>query len=185
MDNSLSVRTSLTVCIDMSHNVVTDFLFSCSSSFIVNIINISFKLFNLFFCNRKSQLHFCSCKSDPQASPCSELLVSGKNILHFLTGISCTERTFVTFCVVHKSFYSLLSIINTLLYHEKNMVVNYFIAIYRINLYYGIRDKKTVNTQKNNAAPSGTALYKGIYTAPRHFRTVFSKVYESAASISL
>lgn len=28
------------------------------------------------------------------------------------------------------------------------MVVNYFIAIYRINLYYGIRDKKTVKTQK-------------------------------------
>ena len=74
----------------------------------VNIVNIFFKLFDLCFRNRKTQLHFCSCKSHPETSPGCKFLIGRKNILHFLTGISCAEGTFIAVCVTHKginSFY--------------------------------------------------------------------------------
>ena len=99
VDNACRIGTSLAVCINMSHNVMADFLFARLCHVIVDVVYVLLKLLYLSLGNRQSELHFSSCKSDPEFSPCCEFLVSRENILHFLACISCTEWAFIAVIV--------------------------------------------------------------------------------------
>ncbi len=51
MNDSLCIRALLTICMNMTHNIVAEFLFIFLCHLIVNIICMCFKLFYLFLCN--------------------------------------------------------------------------------------------------------------------------------------
>ena len=97
VDDACGVWTSLTVCENMSHNIVASYLFALGSHFVVHIIDVLLQLLYLSLGNRETKLHFGSCQSHPQLSPCGELLIGREDILHLLAGITCTERAFIAF----------------------------------------------------------------------------------------
>ena len=95
VNDTLCVGTSKTVGINVSHNIVADKLFTLCRSIIINVFDVCFKLVDLRLSYGQTKLHFCSCKSHPKAAPCGEFLICGKDILHFLAGISCAEGGFI------------------------------------------------------------------------------------------
>ena len=87
MDDSLRLRTLLTISVDMGHNVMTHKLFPFSCNIVIDVIRMCLKLFDLLVRNRKSQFFFRFRQSDPKFSPRSEFHIRRKNILHFFTCI--------------------------------------------------------------------------------------------------
>ena len=117
MDYSCGVGTSLSVCENVSHNIVTGYLFALCCHFIVNVVYVLLQLLHLCLCNRETELHFGSCESHPELSPCSELLIRRENILHFLACITCAEWAFIAVDITaHVDFTPFTSI---QLYHHK------------------------------------------------------------------
>ena len=98
VDNTLSTRAGIAISMNVSHYIVAEFLLIFCCFLIVNIINMSLELIDLLLSNTKTKLHFSSCKSHPEPSPCGELLVSRENKLHFLACITCAEGAFITVC---------------------------------------------------------------------------------------
>ena len=88
MDNRLSLRAALTVCINVAHNIVTNFFFSGFRHLKVHDILIFHHLINLFLRDVQSQFLLGLCQSNPQFMPCGEFLLLGENVLHLLAGIS-------------------------------------------------------------------------------------------------
>ena len=80
----------------MRHNVVADDLLSLLCHVIIDIIGMRFQLFDLLIRNIQSQFLLCLRQSDPQPSPCPELLVRGKDILHLLACITLRKRADIT-----------------------------------------------------------------------------------------
>ena len=95
VDDSCCLRTLFSISIYMAHYIMTDLFFSGFCHIIVNVVNMSFQFFNLLvrnarvaICIFQSQFFFCFCQSNPQSSPCAELHIRRKNVLHLFTGIS-------------------------------------------------------------------------------------------------
>ena len=75
MNDSFSLRTLYAICIDMGHNIMTDDFLPLLCHVIVDIIRVTFQLFDLLVCDIEAQLFLCLSQSDPESSPCTELLV--------------------------------------------------------------------------------------------------------------
>ena len=101
VNDALCVRTNLSICINVGHDIVTNDPFPCFCNIIINVINIVFQFLYLRRCDRQTEFHFCPSQSDPELSPSRKFLVSRKNVLHFFAGIPCTKRTFITGCIPH------------------------------------------------------------------------------------
>ena len=85
MDYALGLRTALSVCMNVCHNIVAELLLLLSRISKINIINMRLKLVDLFLCYLlKSELHFRSRKRYPQSAECRKLLLCGECKLHFL-----------------------------------------------------------------------------------------------------
>ena len=94
MDDTSSLWTQLAICINMAHNIMTHQLLTSLSYIIINLINMSLHLINLFLADnrlsilRKAKLHLCLCQSNPELSPGSKLLILRENVLHLLASIT-------------------------------------------------------------------------------------------------
>ena len=100
MNYSGSVRAAVAVGFDMSHNVVSYLGLVLFSLIVVDIVNVVLQFFNLLVGDVDSEFFFTFGKRHPQLSPGRELSVGGKNLLHFITRVSGTQRVFVN--VSHK-----------------------------------------------------------------------------------
>ena len=65
MDDTLCLGTLYTVCINMAHNIMTDFLFPCLCHIVVDVVRMCFQLVNLFLCNGETQFLFRFCQGNP------------------------------------------------------------------------------------------------------------------------
>ena len=78
MDDSCCLRTLLSICIYMAHNIMTNLFLTFFCHIIIDVIDMSLEFIDLFLCDDrlailgKSQLHFCLSQCDPELSPCSE-----------------------------------------------------------------------------------------------------------------
>ena len=88
MDDPLCLRALHAVSVHMAHNIVTHLFFPCFGDIIIDILRMGLQFFDLFLRNGQAQFFFCFRQGYPQFSPCTEFHIRGKNILHFLTGIS-------------------------------------------------------------------------------------------------
>ena len=88
MDDSFCFRTLYTICINMGHNIMANFLLAGFCHIIINIFCMGFQFIDLLLCDRKSQLLLGLCQCDPQLSPGAEFHVLRKNVLHLLAGIT-------------------------------------------------------------------------------------------------
>ena len=95
VDDTCCIRTNLTVCENVSHNIMACDLFAFSRHFIVYIVDMLFELLYLCLGYRQTKFHFSSCESDPELSPGGEFFIRRENILHFLACITCTEWAFI------------------------------------------------------------------------------------------
>ena len=87
MNNSLCLRTLYAVSIYMRHDIMTDDLLPLLCHLIVDIILMCLQLCDLFIRDVQPELLLCLRQCDPKLSPCPELHIRRKNILHFLTCI--------------------------------------------------------------------------------------------------
>ena len=102
MNNTLCLWTTLSVCVNVCHNIVAELLLLLCGIFKIDIIDMCRKLVYLFLCHLlKPELHLGSCKSYPQSAECRKLLLSRERELHLLTRVSRAERAFVGFVVCH------------------------------------------------------------------------------------
>ena len=87
MDDAFCLRALYTKRIHVRHYIMANLTLTLLSHIIVDIIRMSFHLINLLLGDVKAKLTFRLSKCDPQLSPCAELHVRRKNILHLFTCI--------------------------------------------------------------------------------------------------
>ena len=95
MNNAGSLGGNLTESIDMTHNVMTDFLLTCTSDLVVDVVLVGLHLIDLLLGDVETQSLLCLSQRDPQTTPGGELHVGRKDIQHLLGSITCRERTFI------------------------------------------------------------------------------------------
>ena len=87
MDDAFCLRALYAKRIHVRHYIMANLTLTLLSHIIVDIIRMSFHLINLLLGDVKAKLTFRLSKCDPQLSPCAELHVRRKNILHLFTCI--------------------------------------------------------------------------------------------------
>ncbi len=100
MDNRHCFRALLSESVYVSHNIVAHFLFLSLSCGIINVEYMVFHLRDLLLCDGQAKLHLTFGQSHPKLAPGRELLISRKEILHLIAGVSGLERAFIT--VIHR-----------------------------------------------------------------------------------
>ena len=98
VDDSLSLRALDTIRIHMRHDIMSYKLLPLLCNLVVDVILMGLKLLYLLIGDIKTKLLLCLCKCNPELSPCTELLVRRKNILHLLARVSLSERGLITVC---------------------------------------------------------------------------------------
>ena len=95
MNNAGSLGGNLAESIDMTHNVMTDFLLTCTGDLVVDVVLVGLHLIDLLLGDVETQSLLCLSQRDPQTTPGGELHVGRKDIQHLLGSITCRERTFI------------------------------------------------------------------------------------------
>ena len=101
MDNPLSLRALDAVGIDMGHDIMTDHFLPCPGHIIIDIGHMRLHLVNLFLRNVQPQLPLCFRQGNPEPSPCGELKILRKNVLHFPAGIALRQGTDIAVRIRH------------------------------------------------------------------------------------
>ena len=104
VDYAVSLWAASAVGVNVCHNVVAHLFLLCGSHFVVDVFDICFKLVHLLLCDVQTELHLCSCKSDPKSAPGGSVLVGGELELHLLACITCAEWAFIAVCHNNLSF---------------------------------------------------------------------------------
>ena len=111
MYNAGSLRTLLTVGVDVAHYVVTDYLFACLGDIVIDVLGVFLKLGDLFVGDIQTKFLFGLGESYPQSAPCAELHIGGEEVLHFLTCVAGAER-----CLIY-------------VFHLRSVLCNHFLSI--------------------------------------------------------
>ncbi|MPM90235.1 hypothetical protein SDC9_137356 [bioreactor metagenome] len=83
MDYFFCFRAELSICVNMSHDVMTDFFFASFSDVIIYIIQMRGKLVDLLIRNIYAELLFGFSQGKPKPSERTEFEVLRKNMKHF------------------------------------------------------------------------------------------------------
>ena len=95
MDDRFGSWTLLSIGIHMRHHVMPHFRFARFGNFIIDIVRMSGHFRDLNVSDLKAQHLLSARKRDPKLSPSAKFFLLRKEILHFRTGISCTQRRYV------------------------------------------------------------------------------------------
>ena len=95
MDDALGLRALQPVGVDMRHYVVAYLLLPCGGCVIINVGDVRFHLGKLLIGDGQAKLLLRLGQSDPEPPPGGKFHIGGKEILHLLTCITRTKRTFI------------------------------------------------------------------------------------------
>ncbi len=95
MDDPGGGGGGFSVGVDMSHHIVSDFLFFLCGKLIINVVNMRLKLCHLFRGDRQTQDMLRPCQGNPEPPPGLDTGIRGKELQHKIGSVTGRKRRFV------------------------------------------------------------------------------------------